>query len=61
MTSFFMDRAADAMAIVEHGAAYKGQQDHQFGKKNKIDFFEKFFGRVFVPFLKLKIENNLEF
>jgi hypothetical protein len=32
LASFFMDKAAEGMAIIEHGAGYKGQQDHQFGK-----------------------------
>jgi len=31
IASFFIDKAAEGMAILEHGAAYKGQQDHQLG------------------------------
>lgn len=33
MASLFIDKAGEAMSILEHGAAYKGQQDHQFGTK----------------------------
>lgn len=38
--SLFVDKAGEAIAIIEHGAAYKGQQDHQvdvFGAKAGID------------------------
>ncbi|XP_070500371.1 uncharacterized protein [Chironomus tepperi] len=40
IASFFIDKAAEGMAILEHGAAYKGQQDHQldfFGAQAGID------------------------
>ncbi|KAG5675794.1 hypothetical protein PVAND_005668 [Polypedilum vanderplanki] len=38
--SFILDKVADGFAILEHGAGYKGQQDHQFdffGAKAGID------------------------